>query len=397
MKRTARPAPGTHLFFLGDDGLLFSEPRQELHALNTSAAVIWCLLEDGLDAAEIAVDLRVRLGLSESRAMAFITDALTHWAAKGLLAGTLGPDQPPQPRGWQPCAGLPAYPDPPPAFLAERRYHLLTTVIRMRFTSAAQVALLHPVLAHLETADEGAALCFDILPGVGTTLLYRDGEALDTCADADELVPMIYSALWMTAVLEHGFFLNIHAGVVRGEGGCVLLPAPPGSGKSTLTAALVAAGFTYFSDEVALLDEATLRVSPFPQAVCIKKSGIAAVAALFPEVAGLTLHLRGDGKRVAYFAPPRASLPAPAERGEVRLLVFPRYQEGTFAACEPLTKAVALGRLLTQCTVIRKRLDVAAVRWLVEWIEGIACFDLAYGTTAEGVAAVRRVAEPGLL
>src|SRR6185503_6812489 len=56
-RMTDRPAAGMTIYFLGDDAVLFHEPRQELHALNTMAAVIWCHLEDGGDHKAIAGEL----------------------------------------------------------------------------------------------------------------------------------------------------------------------------------------------------------------------------------------------------------------------------------------------------------------------------------------------------
>ena len=47
----------------------------------------------------------------------------------------------------------------------------------------------------------------------------------------------------------------VHAGVVGWRGRALLLPGQSFAGKSTLTAALVRAGATYYSDEYALVDE----------------------------------------------------------------------------------------------------------------------------------------------
>ena len=46
----------------------------------------------------------------------------------------------------------------------------------------------------------------------------------------------------------------VHAAVVEQGGRAMILPAPPGSGKSTLCAALSYAGWRLFSDEFALID-----------------------------------------------------------------------------------------------------------------------------------------------
>lgn len=379
------PAAGTRLFFLEADAVLFSQSRQELHVLNTTAAVIWCLLEEGWTERRIADDLSARFSLPPTEADGFVVSALADWAAQGLLAGSEGPRRPAPSPGWNAPRGLPAY-SAPAEFAATRTYRLLTTRFSVRFAAAEHFALLHPVLAHLEEDGE-PDVRFDLLASAGRTTLFCDSEPVDGCAQDDMLVPVAYASIWMTALRRHRLFLNIHAGVVSSPAGCVLLPASPGSGKSTLTAALLHAGLGYFSDEVALLSD-DLAIAPFPQAICLKESGIAAVTAFRPEAAHLPLHRRSDGKRVAYLPPPRARLAGPEERGTVRALVFPRYVAGAALRFQPIARSVALARLLGQCTVLERTLDVASVDRLVSWIGGLECRDLVYGDTEEGVAAV---------
>ncbi|MFH0351486.1 MAG: hypothetical protein ACHBMF_06110 [Chromatiales bacterium] len=62
----------------------------------------------------------------------------------------------------------------------------------------------------------------------------------------------------------------VHAAVVERHGKAVILAAPSGTGKSTLTLALLHAGFRYLSDELAPLDLITLQVTPYPHALCLK-------------------------------------------------------------------------------------------------------------------------------
>lgn len=57
----------------------------------------------------------------------------------------------------------------------------------------------------------------------------------------------------------------VHAGVVSSAGRALAFPASSGDGKSTLTAACVAAGFDYVSDEALCLDFVTGRVMPYPK------------------------------------------------------------------------------------------------------------------------------------
>jgi hypothetical protein len=60
----------------------------------------------------------------------------------------------------------------------------------------------------------------------------------------------------------------LHAGAVGYAGRAIVLPGVAGTGKTTLTAALVRAGATYLSDEYALIDERG-RIHPYPKPLSI--------------------------------------------------------------------------------------------------------------------------------
>lgn len=60
-----------------------------------------------------------------------------------------------------------------------------------------------------------------------------------------------------------------HAGVVGWRGRALIFPGRTFSGKSTLVAALVKAGATYYSDEYAVFDSQG-RVHPYPRALSLR-------------------------------------------------------------------------------------------------------------------------------
>ena len=64
----------------------------------------------------------------------------------------------------------------------------------------------------------------------------------------------------------------VHAGVVAWEGKAIVIPGRSYSGKTSLVAALVRAGATYYSDEYAVLDWQG-RVHPYPQPLAIRQPG----------------------------------------------------------------------------------------------------------------------------
>jgi hypothetical protein len=62
----------------------------------------------------------------------------------------------------------------------------------------------------------------------------------------------------------------LHAAVLELDGHALALVAPSGYGKSTTTWGLLHHGFKYLSDELAPLHLTTIRVHPFPHALCLK-------------------------------------------------------------------------------------------------------------------------------
>lgn len=64
----------------------------------------------------------------------------------------------------------------------------------------------------------------------------------------------------------------VHAGVVGWQGKAIVMPGRSFSGKTSLVAALVRAGATYYSDEYAVLDSQG-RVHPYPQPLAVRQPG----------------------------------------------------------------------------------------------------------------------------
>jgi hypothetical protein len=381
--RGVRLDPDIHSFFLGDDCVLLCERTQRIHLLNTSAAVIWCHAADGPRVETITQRVAETLGIGAAEAGGFVAAAVADWSARGLLADAAmrAPDE---------AAAAPPIPAPRSAgacgyvTVAAHSYRLLGTTFRLRFTAAEQASAVHPVLAHLESGEARWDIVADVVATGGRLVLRSEGLEHGACGGIAELAPLVKGFVWASAVNRHEFFLGIHAAVVCGPSGALLLPGDPGSGKSTLAAALMAAGFQYFSDEMALLTE-DLRVLPVPFALCVKEPGRAVLGARFPALHMLPVHLRADGKRVVYLPPTGTAAPAQAP---VRAIVFPRYVADAPTDCRPIAKAAALARLMTHCLVIRQRLTPGRVRAMIGWIETVPCFEAVVGSLDKAVAAL---------
>ena len=70
-------------------------------------------------------------------------------------------------------------------------------------------------------------------------------------------------------------YLCIHAAVLEKNGISLILPAPPGSGKSTLCALLMLSGWRLLSDEHCLVDPDTGLIFPFVRPISLKNRSIA--------------------------------------------------------------------------------------------------------------------------
>ena len=382
------PGAGTRLFFLGTEGVLFSAPRQELHAFNASACVIWCHLEDGLAPPAIAAALAASSGVGLATATAHVTAALADWATKGLLDGT--------PRVPLRSPALPPVIDLPPwqasKWKVRLHYRMAGVTVLVRFARPAHAALVAPLFAHCRLpARQTPHTVIDIAPAGGRIGLYTDRVPAAIAASDADLAPAAKAAVWMAVLRRQHHALQLHAAVLDGPAGCVLLPAAAGSGKSTRTAALAHAGFTVFSDDAALLQADGFTAAPFPMAMCVKTTGFDVLAPLYPQLPALPVHRRGDGKHVAYIAPASAWPDADAPPRPVCGIVFPCYVEGAATRLRELGAAEALARLMAQCLHVVQPLDIALVDRMVRWIAALPVAELSYGDLASPCAVVGAV------
>jgi len=98
-----------------------------------------------------------------------------------------------------------------------------------------------------------------------------DGSA-SRSEDADSLLFHLDKFLTIALQQQRPELYFLHAAAVAIGGRVAVLAAPPGSGKSTLTVALLERGLSYLSDELAPIDPSRLLVYPYAHAVCLKSS-----------------------------------------------------------------------------------------------------------------------------
>lgn len=367
------------LLQLDSDTIAFSETAQLLLNLNPAAALVVQELQRGAGVSEVAQLLSSVGHAAPEQAKHWVEATLDALTSHGLLANG-SPSAAVTASGLDETAYVRPYSPFQPA--AEQHYRLLETCALIRFGSVRQRRWVDSVIGHLATKEAGAPkvvidIRAELLENNATRSdVYRDGAPVSCALRLSWLAPIVKATLWQAALNAHDFLFYIHAGVVGTGTACVLLPAAAGSGKSSLTAALVHRGFRYFSDEVALINPATFHVSPMPLAMATKNTGWEVMARYYPQIESLPVHVRNDAKMLRYLPPPASALKEVA--APVSHIIFPRYQEGAPTRLQPVPRAEALGRLMSECLGLRYRLDRDRVRELVRWIGGIGCFQLTF-------------------
>lgn len=133
---------------------------------------------------------------------------------------------------------------------------------------------------------------------------------------------------WVIAANELEYVI-VHAGVLAKDGKAIMLPAPPGSGKSTLTAHLANSGWQLLSDELAIIVPETGRVLPFVRPICLKNASIELAKSWFPDAVFSTIAKDTHKGDVIHLAPPKTAIDMATQSAEIVGIVYPQYTPNT--------------------------------------------------------------------
>ncbi|MDC6167832.1 HprK-related kinase A [Paucibacter sp. XJ19-41] len=160
-----------------------------------------------------------------------------------------------------------------------------------------------------------------------------------------QALPMIeWGMNWCITAYSH-HLLVLHAASVAKNGRALILPAPPGSGKSTLCAALVNRGWRLLSDELTLIRLDTGQLQALARPVNLKNQSIDVIRSFAPE-AFLSAPVHDTTKgTVALMAPPADSVTEAAEPARPCWMVLPSYRAGAATALTPMASGAAFMQL----------------------------------------------------
>lgn len=181
---------------------------------------------------------------------------------------------------------------------------------------------------------------------------------------------------WCVGTTSHQW-LVVHSAVVEKNGLAALLPAAPGSGKSTLCAALAFSGWRLMSDEFALIDPASGDLIALPRPISLKGQSIDVMAARVPELRFGPVLTDFDTITARHVAPPRGAVNSQHVRARAAWVIVPKWNAGAPLSLEPTGRARMLAHL-ADSSFNYNLVGPAGFDRLAEIVDASDCFTLTY-------------------
>lgn len=391
----------THSFDLDGRKVLFDALGSNLYVLNASASVVWECLQKGLDTRQIAENLSNATNAPLDLVYRDVVRILELWERSGLLGSswpgikTAAPPEENCSVGERDCTSVAVDEVSDTAKRATSHVYQLAGY-RFRLTVDHDlIKLCSGIIGHLRVSHRHAN---EVLPGLRLHRcsdgwqLCKDGKLTAQCSIRDEIVPMIHASVLATTFQNSNSLAAVHAAAISKESSCVLMPGASGSGKSTLAAALVASGFDYLSDDLALLSHPPIRLLPVPLCIGLKCGSLPALERYIPSLSSLPTYLRADNKRVRYLSPPVDALPGiNAEPLSVSAMIFPNYVSGAVTELRSMEKCEALLRMLDAGYDTGRRLNRDWVAGVVAWMRAVPCYEMHYDSLDQAIGLIQEI------
>ncbi|MEH6458137.1 MAG: hypothetical protein V7749_17540, partial [Cocleimonas sp.] len=355
-----------------------------IHFLNELSTIIWELyVTESLSIKEISKEISSAFNVSFDVAHQDVESTIKYWIS--IFSDT------PYAEKKEPDKIMPVL-DSTISYQHHIYIQLPSLLIKVNSNDTPSLQQIEIIFNHLIIKDITPLVDYEIyiIKSEEEFLICLNDRVLEIAQSSSHIPVMLHRAVTELACNHNEWIAILHAGGICYEDQAILFPSVGGSGKSTLTSALVKSGFAYLNDDVLPLLKNRL-ITPIPVNMCIKSGSWAVLQKWYPEINDLEVYGRNN-LQVKYLKPPSYDFKASAIHS--RFLITPKYKpQHENVALQKISTVEALSAIIEADSLIKKPLSKNNIKALVSWIEGIECYSLEYSNLDLAIEAIKNLVE----
>jgi len=264
-------------------------------------------------------------------------------------------------------------------------YEIFNKIIRFSYSSLWMKDMIHTGISHLQTKSNlSSAYHFQLFNTENElVLIVNNDQFFRWPTNQTEYFKGSVTLQLLNAIYcknEEQWMGIFHAGAVSKNNNSVLFSAPSGFGKSTLSALLVANGFSLISDDFVPITLNNQELYSVPSGISVKPGAIKTLIHKFPELKEIATQINtSTGKEVASLVP---SLSRTPEKAKVKAIIFPEYNPSIEFQWDKVDNTTVLNNLLTESWIAD---NDAAVSTFLDWFFELPCYRLKYNNNEKAI------------
>lgn len=355
-----------NFFLLGERKTIFDQASQQIFQLDDLGAFLSCLVVEPQSAQQLEVAV-VSCGASQIRARASVRHYIAYLSGRNLLEIVFDENEG----------------DP----LDTQTFELAGTAISLTFYEEELRDLVLPIFSRNAThANTQHAAAYAVARLGGRVYISRD-RSTGRVLTGLEVAPALKALITDDILAGLGARIALHAALLVRESKGLLICGGPGAGKTTLSMALLDAGFAFGGDDIALLDEEGLLIGvPFSPA--LKPGSWGLLGQMSGAILAAPVHRRLDNKRVRYPTGLCCSGCEPVQPAVIVLLRRRRKGPVEVSDVDPLR---VLSELLAGAYTPERRITLPQFQRLLDMVSKAHAVELTYSALDEAAETLRRL------
>ncbi len=265
-------------------------------------------------------------------------------------------------------------------------YTFYGKTIQLKFNSEKVYNLIHPSLAHLESAKlNDVNTCFHLNYDDNILSIFKNRVFIGSFLKEHynkfhgkfimELICSIYSS-------EENDWLGLfHASTVSNDKEAIMCLGHSGNGKSTLSALLMASGLKLISDDLTPLKASDNHVYSYPGSISVKQGAFEVLSPLVTNFDALPSQFINNAKGVVKYIPPHSI--TCAQHHPCTKIVLVHYKSGSFTQLKKLHLQDALHLLISDSWISPEPNNVKKI---MSWLSSLTFYQLTYSNSKEAIA-----------